>query len=179
MTVNNIEVEVRSFITDDQYKILLSRLRLNGEFIRELNEETIYFSGDKDLRLRRNKEDAYIIYKKGNLHDKFREEIEIKFETVDFEKMQNLFETLGYKLEIKWLRKRLEFQQDDMKILLDDTMGYGKIIEIEKMVSAGEEDVTYAKLEKKLMKLGVKISTKEEFNYAFEYYKNNWRSLIK
>ncbi|MCK5490592.1 MAG: class IV adenylate cyclase [Candidatus Pacebacteria bacterium] len=175
----NIEVEVRSFITDDQYKILLSILRFNGEFIRELNEETIYFSGDKDLRLRRNKKDAYIIYKKGNLHDKFREEIEIKFETVDFEKMQNLFETLGYELEIKWLRKRLEFQQDDMKILLDDTMGYGKIIEIEKMVSAGEEDVTYAKLEKKLMKMGVKISTKEEFNYAFEYYKNNWRSLIK
>ncbi|MBW6440834.1 CYTH domain-containing protein [Patescibacteria group bacterium] len=179
MEKGNIEVEIRSFITDDQYKILSSKLRLNSEFNKELNEETIYFSGEKDLRLRRNEKNAYLIYKKGELHDKFREEFEIKFAVEDFEKIKKLFETLGYEIEIIWLRKRMEFLQEDFKILLDDTRGYGKIIEIEKMVHSGEENNTYMRLEKKLMKLGIKISTKKEFDYAFEYYKKNWQSLIK
>ncbi|MCK5413205.1 MAG: CYTH domain-containing protein [Candidatus Pacebacteria bacterium] len=175
----NIEVEVRSFVTDDQYKNLLSRLNVNAELIKETNEETIYFSGDKDLRLRKDENSACIILKKGELHDNHREEFEIRINIEDFENTQKLFESLGYEIEIKWLRKRLEFKQDDVKILLDNTKGYGKIIEIEKMVSLGEEDETYTKLTKRLSKLVDKISTKKEFDYAFEYYKKNWKTLIK
>lgn len=166
-------------MTDDQYKNLLSKLNINAELIKETNEETIYFSGDKDLRLRKDKNSAYIILKKGKLHDDHREEFEIGINVEDFENTQKLFESLGYETEIKWLRKRLEFKQDDIKIMLDDTKGYGKIIEIEKMVSLGEEDGIYIKLTKKLSKLVDKISTKKEFDHAFEYYKKNWRSLIR
>ena len=175
----NIEVEARSFLTDSQYENLLIRLRIEAEFIREIDEETVYFFGEQDLRMRRNKDEAYLILKKGKIHDKSREETEIKFEAVDFEKMQNLFETLGYELEIKWLRKRLEFKQDDVKILLDDTKGYGKIIEIEKMVQKGEEKNTYKILENRLKEFGIKITLKDDFNKKFEFYKKNWKSLIK
>lgn len=175
----NIEVEIRSFLTDIQYENLLIKLKTEVEFIREINEQTVYFSGEQDLRMRRNEDEAYLILKKGKMHDKYREEFEIKFEVVDFEKMQNLFETLGYKLEIKWLRKRLEFKQGDIKILLDNTKGYGKIIEIEKIVQKGEEKNTYKILENKLKEFDIRFTSKDDFNEKFEYYKKNWRSLIK
>ena len=175
----NIEVEVRSFVTDDQYRNLLSKLKVNTEFIKEINEETIYFSGDKDLRLRKNKNEAQLILKKGKIHDHHREEFEIKINIGDFEKMKKLLESLGYEIEIKWLRKRLEFKQNDVKILLDDTKGYGKIIEIEKMVRSGEEDKIYIDLENKLNKFGIEITPKDDFDKKFEYYKKNWKSLIK
>jgi|SRR5680860_337918 len=179
MLQNNIEVEVRSFIDNEQYLNFLKKLKIEAEFMGELNEETVYFSGDQDLRLRRDLNDAYLILKKGKLHDSYREEFEIKIAVTDFESMQKLLEALGYQIEIIWLRKRMEFKQEDLKILLDDTKGYGKIIEIEKMVNDREKENVYEVLENKLMNLGVRITSKEDFNKAFEYYKKNWKSLIK
>ena len=179
MENKNIEVEIRSFIDDKQYNNLLLKLKIDAEFIKEIDEETIYFSGDKDLRLRNNKKEAFMILKGGNIHDDHREELEVKFNIADFDNMQKLLECLGHKIEIKWFRRRLEFRKDDIKILLDRTKGYGNIIELEKMVQSGEEENVHIKLEKRLKKLGIKISTKKEFNYAFEYYKKNWKNLIK
>jgi hypothetical protein len=51
-------------------------------------------------------------------------------------------------------------------------------VEIEKMVSPGEEKSAYQELENKLKSFNIKITPKEEFNKAFEYYKENWKSLI-
>ncbi len=179
MENKNIEVEIRSFIDDKQYNNLLLKLKVDAFFIKEVNEETIYFSGDKDLRLRKNEKEAFIILKEGNIHDDYRKEFEIKFDVSGFDDMNNLLKSLGHKIEIKWFRKRLEFKQDHIKILLDKTKGYGNIIELEKMVQSGEEENTHEKLEKRLRKLGIKMSTKKEFDYAFEYYKKNWKDLIK
>ncbi|MDD2388098.1 MAG: hypothetical protein PHP52_15095 [Bacteroidales bacterium] len=39
--------------------------------------------------------------KKGKIHDDSREEIEIKFDKNDFEKLETLFLSLGYNIEIK------------------------------------------------------------------------------
>ena len=179
MKEKNIEVEVRSLINDRQYSKMLSKLQKNARFTRETSEETVYFSGKKDLRLRRNKKEAFLILKEGEIHDDHRKEYEIKFSVSDFENMKKLFESLGYDIEIKWFRKRLEFKQDDIKILLDDTKGYGKIIELEKMVQAKEEKGVYEELENKLKSFNIEITSKEEFNKAFEYYKKNWKNLIK
>ena len=178
MKSKNIEVEVRSFIDDKQYSEILSKLRKGARFIKEIDEETVYFSGDKDLRLRRNKKEAFLILKEGEIHDDHRKEFEVKFDVSYFENMENLLKSLGYEIEIKWFRKRLEFQQDDVKILLDDTKGYGKIIELEKMVQAGEEKKIHKRLKDKLKCFNIEITSKKEFNKAFEYYKKNWKNLI-
>ncbi len=180
MKEKNIEVEARSFITGSQYEDILAILKTNAKFIKEMNEETIYFSGDRDLRLRKNEEEAFIILKEGKIHDDYRKEYEIKFRVSDFENMKNLLKSLGYDIEIVWLRKRIEFSRGDLKILLDNTTGYGKIIEIEKMVQIGEEQNIHKELKDVLIKdFNINITSKKEFNKAFEYYKNNWRKLIK
>ena len=179
MKSKNIEVEVRSFIDDKQYSEILSKLRKGARFIKEIDEETVYFSGNKDLRLRRNEKEALLILKEGRIHDDHRKEFEVKFDVSDFENMENLLKSLGYEIEIRWRRYRLEFKQGDLKILLDNTKGYGKIIELEKMVQAGEEKETHKKLKDKLKCFNIEITSKKEFNKAFEYYKKNWRGLIR
>lgn len=179
MKNKNIEVEVRSFISDKLFNEILSKLKITARFIKETSEETVYFSGKKDLRLRRNGKEAFLILKEGKIHDDYRKEFEVKFNVSDFNNMKDLLKSLGYKIEIKWFRKRLEFKQDDIKILLDNTKGYGKIIELEKMVQVGEEKDTYKKLKDKLKSFNIEITPKKEFNKAFEYYKKNWKDLIK
>ena len=116
--------------------------------------------------------------KKGKLHDDSREEIEIKFDKSEFENLEKLFLALKYNTEIKWFRKRSQFKWDDITVCLDYTKGYGHIIELEKMCTEETKEREFEILKQKLQSLGVNISSKEEFNQKFQYYKENWRSLI-
>lgn len=178
--MKNIEVEVRSFVDDVQFSNIKNILDRDFEFTKELREVTVYFSGEKDLRMRKNEDGAYVILKEGKIHDDFREELEIKIDKKDFNDMIKLFRSLGFEIEIEWRRSRLEYRNAEMKLLLDDTEGYGKILELEQMVEEGKEKESYEMLLGEIKKLGVKqITSKQEFNEKFEYYKKNWKDLIR
>ncbi len=100
--------------------------------------------------------------------------------SIDSKKTKNLFEFLGFKKEILWLRKRIEFLwKDGVKVCLDDTQGYGYIIELEKMTTVEKSQETHQMLVREMEKLGIEITPKEEFQKKFEYYKKNWEKLIK
>lgn len=48
------------------------------------------------------------------------------------------------------------------------------------MVEEGKEKESYEMLLGEIKKLGVKqITSKQEFNEKFEYYKKNWKDLIR
>lgn len=178
--MKNIEIEARSFITKKQYKSLLQRLRKEAKFVDSINEETVYFSGPgKDLRIRRNDKNAFIILKEGRIHDDSREEIEIKFDRSEFENIEELLKRLGYADAIRWFRKRRIYKWGGVKLFLDDTKGYGLIIELEKFGKPKDKKMIHQNLERKLKSLRIQITPKEEFNRKFKYYKNNWREILK
>jgi len=174
----SIEVEIRSFISKEKFDALLDFFKKNASLVKEDYQETFYFDCDQDLRIQRNNFFSKICLKKGNIHDDYREEIEIKFDRDEFEKLEKLFLSLGYNVEIKWFRKRFEFKWDDIKVCLDYTKGYGYIIELEKICSENKKELEFERLKQKLKSLGVEITPKEEFNKKFLYYKKNWRSLV-
>jgi len=174
----NIEVEIRSFISEQQYNSLLIFFKKNSKFIKEDYQETFYFDCKEDLRIQKNNFYSKIWLKKGKIHDDQREEIEIRFDKNEFEKLEKLFLTLGLKVEIKWFRKRFEFNWDGITVCLDFTKGYGYIIELEKICSEEEKDKELKKLKEKIATLNINITPKEEFDKKFEYYKKNWKELI-
>lgn len=178
--MKNIEIETRSFITKGEYKRLVQKFGKEAKFLDSVNEETVYFKGARgDLRLRKNDKQAYIILKGGKIHDDFREEIEIKCDKKDFKKIEELFKKLGFEDEIHWFRKRRIYKWEDTKVFLDDTKGYGYIIELEKIGKLREKERIHKELENKLKSLGIKITPKKVFNQKFNYYKNNWRKILK
>ena len=178
--MKNIEVEVRSFISRNEYRKLEKILKKEAKLIGLINEETVYLGSTKnDLRIRRNKKDAFLILKAGKIHDDSREEIEIKLRKEDFKKTDELFERLGYKDEIRWFRKRLVFKWGDVKVFLDDTKGYGLIVELEKIGSSRNKKEIHRELENKLKHLGIKTTPKRVFESKFKYYKNNWKKILK
>ena len=111
------------------------------------------------------------------MHADSREEIEIPLEKKQFANAEKLFLELGYKIEIKWFRKRNTFSWKNLKVMLDETKGYGFIIELEKLCSVEKKDATVKMLKTKMQELNIKETTKQEFNKKFEYYKNNWKKL--
>ena len=174
-----IEAEVRAFITDEQYKRLIDYFDENAELIADDEQETHYLSGEKDLRIQKNKRYAKIWMKSGRIHDDHREELEVRTDKENFKELERLFSELGHTVEIKWFRKRKEYRWGDVTVCLDDTKGYGKIIELEKSVKESEKEKTFEYLKAKLSELNVALTPKEEFNSKYEHYKKNWKSLTK
>jgi len=177
--MENIEIEIRAFISKYKYNKLLSYFKQKAKLVKEDNQETIYFDCSQDLRIQRNDFTSKIWMKEGNLHDDCREEIEIHTEKDNFEKLQLLFERLGYKEEIKWLRKRKQFDWEGIKVCLDYSVGYGYIIELEKIGTKEKETGILTLLRSKLKELEVEETLKEEFNRKYEDYKENWREYIQ
>jgi len=174
----NIETEIRSFISKEQFEELLEFFKKNAKFKKEDYQETFYFDCKEDLRIQRNSFYSKIWMKKGKIHDDHREEIEIKFDKSEFENLEKLFIALGYDTEIKWFRKRFKFEWEGVTVCLDFTKGYGYIIELEKMCFEYEKEKEFKVLEEKIKSLNIELSPKEEFTKKFEYYKENWRSLV-
>ena len=177
-TMQNIEVEIRSFITKEQYNKLLDYFKKEGRFVKEDYQETYYFDAKEDLRIQRNNSYSKIWAKEGKIHDEAREELEIKFDRNEFEKLEELFLKLGFKVQIKWFRKRNEFNWKGIKVCLDHTRGYGYIIELEKLCSKNNEKETLNLLKEKLKELKIPLTSREEFEEKFEYYRKNWKELI-
>lgn len=177
--MQNIEVEIRSFITKDQYEDLIERFKKEAEFLGEDDQVTYYFDSEQDLRIQKNNNFSKIWLKGGDIHDEHREETEIKFERDDFDKLEEIFLTLGYKIEIKWFRKRLAFKWDDIDVALDYTKGYGHIIELEKMSSEEEKGATLEHLKAKMKEIGIFLTPKEEFDKKYQHYKEHWKELVE
>ena len=175
----NIEVEARSFISKDKYDELLGFFKQNAHLLKEDYQETFYFDCEQDLRIQRNNSYSKVWLKKGKLHDDHREEIEVKFSRDEFERLEQLFLSLGLNVSIKWFRKRFEFDWEGITVCLDFTKGYGYIIELEKMCSDENKESEFSILKNKLTSLGVNVSPREEFNEKFQYYKSNWKSLVE
>ena len=177
--MNNIEVEVRSFISKEQYDGLLTFFRENAVFLKEDYQETFYFDCKQDLRIQKNSFFSKIWMKKGNLHDAYREELEIRFDKEEFEKLEKLFLSLGLNIQIKWFRKRTELKWGDITVCLDFTKGYGHIIELEIMTSEENKEKEHSFLIEKIKSLGLELTPKEEFDRKFLYYKKNWKLLTE
>jgi predicted adenylyl cyclase CyaB len=175
----DIEVEIRSFISEEKYDELINFFNKEGEFINEDYQETYYFDSKEDLRIQRNNFFSKIWLKKGKIHDEHREEIEIKFNKEDFEKLEEIFILAGLNVQIKWFRKRHTFKWQGIHAMVDYTKGYGYILELEKMSNEQEKSETLDLLKKKLEILGITLTPKEEFDKKFENYKTNWKELIK
>jgi len=165
-----LEVELRSFITKEQFDKLLEFFKQNGTLEKEDYQESFYFDCSEDLRIQRNNFGCKIWLKKGKIHDDSREEIEIKFPRDQFETLERLFLSLGMNIEIKWFRDRKQFQWNGIKVCLDYTKGYGHIIELEKLCTESESDKALEELNQKFSEL--------EFEKKFKFYKENWKTLI-
>jgi len=175
--MKNIEVEVRSFISEEKYKELIEFFKKEGKFVKEDYQETYYLDCKEDLRIYRTNSNSIVLLKKGKVHDYFREEIEIKFKREDFEELEKLFSNLGFNVSAKWFRKRFEFKWHEINVCLDYTKGYGYIIEMEKMSDENEKEETLKELKEKMKILSISITPKEEFDKKFLHYKENWRNL--
>lgn len=168
-----IEVELRSFLSKEDYERLVKRFEPLG--LKEDKQESWYFDTPEDLRILRGSETGKIWLKKGNMHDEMREEIEIPLRKKDFIKMHNILATIGHKVNIKWQRLRKECEWDGVKVCIDYTKGYGYILELEKQCREHEKESALEELHKRMVQLGLTVTPKPVFDRAYKEYAETWQ----
>lgn len=171
-----IEVEIRSFISKEKYEELIEFFKKEGEFVNEDDQVTYYFDAPFDLRIQKNNFFSKAWMKSGKIHDEIREETEIKFKREDFERLEQIFLALGYNVQIKWFRRRYSFKWEGIDVFVDFTKGYGYIIELETHFLEKEKAVEM--LKEKLRNLDIPLTSREEFDQKFQFYKENWQKLV-
>ena len=177
--VGQLEVEIRSFVSETKYKKLLEFFKANGKLIREDEQETHYFDGPADVRIQKNRGFSKIWMKGGKMHEDAREEVEIRVDREDFSKLQEIFRALGHKVKIKWFRTRNMFLWEGITVCLDFTKGYGHILELEKLCSADEKEACLKLLNQKMKELSIKPTPKDIFHKKFKHYEENWQTLTE
>jgi len=65
-----------------------------------------------------------------------------------------------------------------MKVYLDNSKGYGKIFELEAVVSPKGKDRAYQKMLKIFKDLNIKPTPRGKIQKHYNYYLKNWRKLI-
>lgn len=175
----NIEVEIRTFISQKKYYELVKFFKKEGKFLAQEKQLTYYFDCPQDLRIQQSSSYAKVWLKSGQIHDDQRQEIEVKADRNKFNDLKKLFLTLGYKVEIAWDRTRNNFRWQGCDIAVDFTKGYGYILEIEKLATPKDKDKALNKINKLMQKLSLEITPKEEFKTKFEWYKKNWHKFVK
>lgn len=177
--MSSIECEIRSFVIDRKFKELLEFFEREAESMGDDSQVTYYFDCEQDLRIQMSDKESKLWLKMGTMHDDAREEIEIKCARGDFATLERLVTSLGYNVEIKWFRRRRRFRWRGAKITLDETEGYGRIIELERLATEESQDQMLKELRELLAELGVEPTPREEFDKRFAHYKENWRELVR
>lgn len=164
-----IEVEIRSLLTDDDYNRLRKRLDAEAEFIGEELQETHYLHSDNDVRVQKGSK-GKIWSKKGAMHSDAREEVEVFFDAEHFPRVLTIFKNTGHESKVVWKRLRREYSWEGVAVCLDDTEGYGRILELELLSEKGEEEKALKDLNQKIRELGVEPTPKAVFDAKYQEY---------
>lgn len=170
-------VEKRTFINKDKYNELVNYFKSNSTLEKNFNQIIYKYKSDLDFRLIFDSNNAYLRLRGVVNHN---DDIVIDIKKEQIKDLTVVLRNLGMYEETKWYRHRAIYKLNDYTITLDETYQYGYIISISKPISDIEQlDSTHQELENLFNKFHIKITTKEEFNDRYKYYKLHWVDVLQ
>ena len=173
-----VEVEIRSFVSEQRYGELLKFFRINGKFMHKENQITHYLDDSGNLRIQKSDKFAKIWLKPGKLHAIEHHEMEARFPREDFEVLEKIFTLSGKPTRIKWVRSRHNFKWKGINVMLDFTKGYGHIIELEGVCEKSAAPEAKKRLMELMKSLKITPTPSAEFDRRYRHYRLNWQKLI-
>jgi predicted adenylyl cyclase CyaB len=169
-----IEVELRTFVSAEQFEELRRFLSSQGRQLEHVRQITHYLDHPVDTRIQLSTEDGRLWQKLGKMHDKARQELEVTMPKQNAETILGIFRNLGFAVKVTWYRERRAYRINEITVSLDDTIGYGRILEAEILCADEEADSSYIRLKSFFRTLGLTPSDGKEFDQAFAVYLETW-----
>jgi adenylate cyclase class IV len=172
------EVELRSFVTPAQAEAVLAQVSSAGfTQISDERQITYYLDIPSDTRVQISTHSGKVWQKLGKMHDTSRTEFNAPMSRESAENMLEIFKNMGLGIKVAWLRHRREFTRGGLSLTVDNTVGYGWIVEVELQSAADDTAPVVEELRGELKKLGLAASPKETFDTAYKSYVANWKTL--
>lgn len=170
----NIEVEIRALVPDFEnlrQELLAKKAKYHGESylhdiyfcpeaVKSLEEVEMNQIGSYSLRLRKEKNEngeisLYLNTKTITNHGDHNAWEEHEVTLNDFEEMTEILKNIGFKSFFELEKVRFHYQVLDLGVFLDDIKDFGACIELEKIVSPGEESEAKATIINFLQSIGI------------------------
>jgi len=174
----NIEVEIRAlvpYIENLRQKLLVKGAKYHGESylhdiyfcpqaVNSLEEVEMNQVGSYSLRLRKEKKEngdvlLYLNTKTITNHGDHNAWEEHEVSLNDFEEMAEILKNIGFKSFFELEKTRFHYQCSGLGVFLEDIKDFGGCIELEKIVSPGEESEAKERILNFLTSIGI---TKEQ-----------------
>lgn len=170
-------VEKRTFIKKDKYIELANYFKTNCTLEANFNQIIYKYKSDLDFRLIFDAKNAYLRLRGVVNHN---EDIKIDIKNDQIKDLTVVLRNLGMYEETKWYRHRMIFKFRNYTITLDETYQYGYVISISKPINDIEQlNAVHDELDNIFNAFKIKITTKEEFNDRYKYYKIHWVDALQ
>jgi adenylate cyclase class IV len=170
-----VEVELRAFITEEEYEALIATLSRSSKLVEHTRQITHYLDTLVDTRIQVSTSGGRVWQKLGQMHDPAREELEILMSKQDARRMLRIFENIGVRVKVAWFRERHSFLDGPYRISLDETIGYGRILEVELQCERSDVPQRSQDVLGKLHALGLEPTERTDFDNAYSEYLRSWR----
>lgn len=165
---NNIEVEIRGLLTEEQYARIISFLDKNAEEKEVDDRKTIFFMiPDKTLKVTNylGKGKAKIALKVGHFVTEIsQKEYELYIGPDQFDIAIEIFKNLGFDKTQNTEQKRINYKYRNCEIAIKWSLDWGYHFEMEKVIGASENQ---AQVREELIsiasELGLKIMSDQQF----------------
>lgn len=166
MSQNQIEVEIRGIITEEEYNLAIQKLDTLAEKKEEDNREAYFFIiPNKNLKVSNSisKNKAKLALKIGNESETAVEEIEVSIKPEDTEKLVSVLNHLGFDKFKKSDQKRINYWYKNTEIAIKWSQDWGFHFEMEQVVNPSEEvNSAHEYLIQTALGLGLKPNTEQE-----------------
>lgn len=170
------EFEKRAFVSEPKFEELLRRFALRGMPLQRTRQITYYLDLPADTRVQLCSDGSGRVWQKlGKLHDDAREEIEVKISREEASEILRIFRNAGIGVRVAWFRERSKFVEGEVSVCLDNTVGYGYVVEAEMKGEIDVKEECLARLNEYLSDWDVAITPREEFEKAYLYYLETWK----
>lgn len=166
-----IVVEKRTFINKDKYEQLMNLFKQKNIPMQKVNQVIYKYKSELDFRLIYDSEKA-VLRLRGITGEDEEKIVHIKPEEVSI--LATMLRHLGMYEEMKWYRVRTTIPLRDYLITMDETYQYGYVVSIAKEVPLEQREQAMQELDQLFQQLQIPITTKEQFNDRYKYYKLKW-----
>lgn len=173
------EFEKRAFVSEAKYEELLRRFALKGLKLESKRQITYYLSLPADTRVQISSDGSGKVWQKlGTIHDDAREEIELKITRDEAADVLRIFKNAGVEVKVAWCRERTKFIDGEVSVFLDNTVGYGYVVEVEMKGEIDVKEECLARLNEYLSDLDIAVTPREVFDKAYADYLASWKEKI-
>jgi len=153
---------LKALVSLDELPRIKEFLEENGRFVRKETMKSTWYDPKGSLAIEQHKGFSLVRKREGN--EEVAEEVEIKCEEHDYDKLNDLFCALEHKACVEWNMTRFLYDWWPVLVHLEEYTGFGLVVEFKLYGQLKDKEKAIKDAQVQFGKLGIDIISAEDFD---------------